>query len=193
MKDYIFKPSQFFERNKETHLFWIPLILLVVLTGLNSYQMMQLSMAGLGDLGGDTDIGTITNIVSIVTSLLGAIIGPVLTVLVLWLFTSKLFKGENTFKQTFSVYAFASIPSMIYSLITLVILNVTNTLPSTDNLGYLLFSVLNPLQLYTLVLTIIGLITISKVKAKKIIILYAIFEGLAIVITLIPFLTNTSL
>jgi len=192
MKDYIFKPSQFFDRNKETQFFWIPLILLILLTGLNSFKIMQLSMTGLLNIGTDSEIAGITGIVSIVSAVIGAIVGPVITVFVLWLFTHKLFKGENTFKQTFSVYAFANIPATIYSLITLILLYMTNTVPSTDNIGYLLFSLLNPLQIYTLILMVIGLITISKVKAKKIIILYVIFEGVAVATTLVPLLINTA-
>lgn len=87
-------------------------------------------------------------------------------------FLTRLFAGQNSYKDTVAVYSLAYLPQAIYSILLSIYIIAAHSIPflslqnSSSNLSILL-GVVNPIKIWQIVLLIIGLAKVGDISKKK--------------------------
>lgn len=187
-KLYFVNPAEFFEQNKLKSRWLVLFLMMITINALLQGRTFSLVMgSGLdGSLGIEQEATLIVNKISLllgaITGGIGSVISILFTVLIIYLSVKYVVKGEIKYREAMSVYCFASIPVMIFNMLSIIVYGKTENILGLDA-TVLIIKYINPLSLWFFVMLIIGIAKVSNISIKKSIILFVVFAFLNISFT----------
>jgi len=181
-------PTATFERLRENRAFWLPMIVLIVLSGIGMWLQIPALIGemekGLADSGLPAEavqgaqIGA--QIMAVVSAGVGVLIGTFLSG-VLLLLVNLIVRGDAQYMQLVTVGLYAYVPVVISQLIVGILVRVTGATSVFDvalNLGTFMtektgvlfhtLTMVDPFAIWSLVLTVIGTAVMAQRPRKQV-------------------------
>lgn len=120
-------------------------------------------------------------------ALFGTAVSIALVSLIYW-FLTRLFDGENDYKDTLAVYTLSYIPQVLYLLFVSIYILAAHKIPfeGFENNLYLntILGAVNPIKIWQIVLLIIGLAKVGNITKKKAAVIVIGFTNVSLLFSL---------